>query len=40
MIQFAEPNVVDIVETLTDAIPLAKDVRPMELHGQALHSGL
>lgn len=34
MIQFAEPNALDIVEVLSDAIPQAKDIRPMELHTQ------
>jgi phosphatidylinositol glycan class A protein len=34
MVHFAEPNVVAIVEALTDAIPLTKLVRPRELHAQ------
>lgn len=34
MIRFAEPNVDDIVEQLSEAIPHAKNIRPHELHSQ------
>lgn len=34
MIRFAQPNPKDIIEKLTDAIPLAKNVKPQDLHDQ------
>lgn len=34
MIKYAEPNAADIVEALSDAIPIAKNIRPQELHRQ------
>jgi phosphatidylinositol glycan class A protein len=34
MIRFAEPSVADLVEVLSDAIPLARTVNPFELHRQ------
>jgi phosphatidylinositol glycan class A protein len=37
MIQFAEPHAADIIETLSDAIPHAKNSRPMELHSRVKH---
>lgn len=34
MIRFAEPAVDDVVEVLCDAIPLAREIRPQELHDE------
>lgn len=34
MIRFAQPNPEDIIEKLSDAIPLVKDVKPNDLHNQ------
>ena len=34
MIRFAEPNVDDIVEVLSDAVPLVKNMNPLEAHQQ------